>query len=396
MERLARQAEGNPLFLRELVAAVRDHADVETLPDSLDALLTVRLDRLGPRDRDLVRRAAVLGPYFREADVALVLGDSTTVPGASSWARLSEFVRVVDEEHVAFSHALLRDAAYAALPFRLRRELHGRVADALVGQPDADDAALSYHFFAARRWSEAWQTARNAGESAMTAHAPVEAAALLESSAAELPGTFATTIAWSDRAEPRFCWHAHTRSVGRSTQPSAAYAGVTAGSDDPLLKARSLVQQAWLAERKSRLQAGCSACQGCAAMAGDDPGERRRGARECLAAALTVEGTCWMVTGRHDRAATVLRRAVDEAEAAGDLRTVAHAGSILDWSLGASGDRTSGEHLRRALQIYHELDDLGGQATCWTNLGRMAYLRGDWERADLVLPKGPIGPEPLR
>ncbi len=380
MARLTRQAAGNPLFLRELVAAARDHADVDELPDTLDALLTVRLDRLGARDRDLVRRAAVLGPRFREVDLGLVAGEQTTVPGASSWGRLGEFVVRVDDEHLAFTHALLRDAAYAALPFRLRRELHGRVADAWSTTSErGDDAVLSYHFFAAGRWAEAWNTARVAGEAAVAAYAPVEAAALLDR-ALQAARLLHGEVAWAERAEVSLLLaRAHAVS-GSFDAAERAYAGVTAGSDDPLLKARSLVQQAWLAERQSRLRLGvrrARAAQRLLTTVADDSSGRR----ECLAAALTAEGMCWEVMGRHDRAADALRQAVDEAEAVGDQRTVAHAGSILDGCLAMTGDRTAGRHLERSLEIYQELGDLAGQATCLTNLGALAYLRGDWELA---------------
>jgi class 3 adenylate cyclase/predicted ATPase len=379
LSRLISQAAGNPLFLRELAAAAREGADLSEVPDTLDALLAVRLDRLGFRDRDLVRRAAVLGSRFVEEDVNLVVAEHTTVPGPSSWARLGDFVVPVGAGVLEFSHALVRDVAYGSLPFRTRRELHGRVADAMQAGPSpASDAVLSYHCLAAGRWRETWDAARRAGEAAMGAYAPVEAAELLER--ALVAARHVDDVSPAERADVGLLLaKAHERS-GSFAAAARAYAGVRGATTDPLLRARSLTQQAWLAERQSRLQLGIRRARAAQReldhLAVDAPGRRA-----CLAAALTAEGTCWEVSGRHDRAIIALQQAADEATLAGDERTLAHAGSILDWALAMTGVRDAGRHLERSLQIYRELGDLGGQATCLTNLGALAYLRGDWAKA---------------
>ncbi|MFZ0322640.1 MAG: adenylate/guanylate cyclase domain-containing protein [Actinomycetes bacterium] len=380
MRRLAEQAAGNPLFLLELVTAVLDNPDLDELPDSLDVLLTARLDRLGPRDRDLVRRAAVLGSRFRDDDVRLVLGERTTWPAPSSWARLTEFVAPAGTGEMTFTHALLRDAAYGALPFGLRRELHGRVADALSSDDARNDpAVLSFHFSAAQRWDQAWASSRAAGEAAMAAYAPVEAATLLQralTAARHLHGS----IDVSDRAEVALMLaRAHERS-GSFDAAERAYSAVNTSTDEPLLKARTLVQRAWLAERQSRLRLGISRGRAARRMLAE-VAETTPGRVQCLAAALTVEGTCWEVAGRHDRAAEVLNQAVHQAEVVGDSQTLAHAGSILDWALAMSGRIDEAVHLPTSLALYQELGDLGGQATCLTNMGALAYLRGDWQEA---------------
>jgi predicted ATPase len=55
--------------------------------------------------------------------------------------------------HVRFKRPALREVAYETLPFRLRRELHGAVAEALEhaqgDDVDADPAVLSLHFILA-------------------------------------------------------------------------------------------------------------------------------------------------------------------------------------------------------------------------------------------------------
>ena len=131
VEDIAFRAAGNPLFLRELVAAARAD-DTGDLPESVETLLTTRIDTLAPPDRMLLRYAAVVGPVFRLDLVGEILADE--VPEASDperWEALAEFVQQADDGELAFRHDLLRQTAYAGLSYRRRRDIHGRVGLAL-------------------------------------------------------------------------------------------------------------------------------------------------------------------------------------------------------------------------------------------------------------------------
>jgi DNA-binding SARP family transcriptional activator len=76
LERVIELGQGNPLFLEQLLAALREEEDIE-LPPSVQALLAARLDRLGPAERDLLRCASVPGPEFSvEALSALLPADA--------------------------------------------------------------------------------------------------------------------------------------------------------------------------------------------------------------------------------------------------------------------------------------------------------------------------------
>ena len=63
-DRLVAAAEGNPLFLEQLVAHVAETGQLEP-PPTLRALLAARLDRLGPGERGVLERAAVVGTRLR-------------------------------------------------------------------------------------------------------------------------------------------------------------------------------------------------------------------------------------------------------------------------------------------------------------------------------------------
>jgi class 3 adenylate cyclase len=143
--RIARAAEGNPLFLEELLAALveegrlrrqdgawaaADLADVG-IPPSIQALLAARLDRLEDAERAVLERAAVAGQVFDQSAVVELSPPSVR---AEVPARLQALVRrellrpaparLTGDQGFQFRHLLLRDATYDAIPKQARAELH--------------------------------------------------------------------------------------------------------------------------------------------------------------------------------------------------------------------------------------------------------------------------------
>ncbi|HEV8424914.1 MAG TPA: AAA family ATPase [Actinomycetes bacterium] len=144
-EPITRAAEGNPLFLEELLAALVEEgrlrradgrwvaADLADLgiPPSIQALLTARLDRLDDDERAVLERAAVAGQVFEQSAVVELSPPSVRhqVP-----ARLQALVRrellrpapsrLSGDQGFQFRHLLLRDAAYDSIPKQTRAELH--------------------------------------------------------------------------------------------------------------------------------------------------------------------------------------------------------------------------------------------------------------------------------
>ena len=135
-ERIAAAAEGNPLFVEEMLAMVTDASDGElAVPPTIQALLAARLDRLAPDERTAVECAAVQGQEFRQAALASLVPE----PLAGRLAEIQQslvrkdVVRPAAEDTYRFKHLLLRDAAYEALPKEQRADLHERFADWIAG-----------------------------------------------------------------------------------------------------------------------------------------------------------------------------------------------------------------------------------------------------------------------
>ncbi len=165
---LARRCDGNPLFLRELVASARD----DQLPDSLETAVSTRIDELAPRDRDALRTASVLGGRFATAHLrALLHGERVDA------AKLRDFLTPT-EDGFAFRQAVYREVAYEGLTFRRRQRLHLEAGRILEAEPGGGEAAarLSLHFHRAGAWDESFRYSRHAAREAESTSAKLVAA----------------------------------------------------------------------------------------------------------------------------------------------------------------------------------------------------------------------------
>ena len=83
-EALAR-AEGNPLFLEELVLHLAE-GGMGALPDGLQALLAARIDALPTADKRVLQQAAVVGRVFWKDPVERALGVEPSPPACAAWS----------------------------------------------------------------------------------------------------------------------------------------------------------------------------------------------------------------------------------------------------------------------------------------------------------------------
>ncbi|MEX0946683.1 MAG: adenylate/guanylate cyclase domain-containing protein, partial [Acidimicrobiia bacterium] len=182
VEVLAERAAGSPLFLIELLAALRRGGDVDALPHSIEGMIGARIDKLTTPDRSLLRRLAVLGTGFSGAHMGAVLRDHEGTPPwqRRAMGRLHDFLAQGESDWIQFRHALIRDVAYQGLPFKTRLELHARVGDSIAqaagDQRESQAELLSLHYSQARRWRDAWRFSRIAGDGARQVYANLPAA----------------------------------------------------------------------------------------------------------------------------------------------------------------------------------------------------------------------------
>jgi class 3 adenylate cyclase/tetratricopeptide (TPR) repeat protein len=148
--RVVEAAEGNPLFVEQLVAHQAESGNGELhVPATLQALLAARIDRLAPDERAVIERAAIEGRMFHRGAVTELLPEHQRSGVGSQLIALlrKEFIRpdtplFPADDGFRFGHILIRDAAYDAVPKQLRAELHERYANWLEAQ--AGDRAGEY------------------------------------------------------------------------------------------------------------------------------------------------------------------------------------------------------------------------------------------------------------
>jgi len=170
-------AEGNPLFLEQLVAMLIDEGQlrregdawvpvdglsVAAIPSSISGILGARLERLTPQERAVLECGSVEGREFHWSSVTAL---SDGIEPAEVGRHLLTLARrgligpaqsmFGGGEAFRFRHALIRDAAYARLPKAARADLHERHArwiERTAGDRVAEfEDVLAYHLEQASR-----------------------------------------------------------------------------------------------------------------------------------------------------------------------------------------------------------------------------------------------------
>jgi class 3 adenylate cyclase/tetratricopeptide (TPR) repeat protein len=335
-ERITATAEGNPLFLEELLAMlieegrlrreggrwVADDLAAAGTPPTIQVLLAARLDRLAGSERALLDRGSVMGQAFdRAAGLALTPAtDRAEVDAHLLTLVRKELLRPANapfggRDGFQFRHQLVRDAAYDSLPKQTRAELHERYADwlaqALSARGGEVEEVLGWHLERAHRFRSEL--------------GPVDA------HGRELAAKAAGQLAAAGR-----------RATGRGDLPAAA---------NLLERAIALLQR----------------------------GDRAR------LHLLTDLGEVLILKVETERADRVLDEALAAADRAGDRGLAAHAtlGKLelrLD-SPDRGPDRYRAD-VQQVLSLLERLGDRQGQARAWRLLGLDSYLRCQVGRAE--------------
>jgi class 3 adenylate cyclase/tetratricopeptide (TPR) repeat protein len=167
-ELLVERSEGNPFFVEELLGTLIDRGFVTrqngswtihelpddfTVPDSVQAVLSARIDLLGPTEKAALQAASVVGRVFWTGPVCELLDG-----GDPDFDLLEErdFIRhrsgssMAGEREYVIKHALTREVAYGSLPKARRARMHAAFAQWLEqsGEGRDDFAPLLAHHYA--------------------------------------------------------------------------------------------------------------------------------------------------------------------------------------------------------------------------------------------------------
>jgi hypothetical protein len=206
---LVRRAEGNPLFLEELVRTLLEEGTVVrgdsewkvdpsrlatgALPTSLLGLLKARLDPLSPGERVALQRAAAVGRVFWSGALERLARTDGLSPDLARALHSLEVRGIVhlrpstahaDMGEYSFASPLFREAVLDTIPRRLLRDYHSAAAEWLGERSPRGDAefewSLAEHLDRGGRGPEAAAHYLRAGERLLREGSAAEAVQILE------------------------------------------------------------------------------------------------------------------------------------------------------------------------------------------------------------------------
>jgi len=350
--RIAAAAGGNPLFIGEMLAMAADAGDEVVVPQSLQALLAARLDRLDAAERRVLERGAVEGEVFHGGAVQALTPEETRLTTRLAALTRRELIRTdtpqfVGEDGYRFRHLLIRDSAYNALWKATRADLHERM------------------LFEGGSVDELEQLARRA----IPMLEQAENHAGLVHAWRALGHVANTRCRYEDWAHVAEQVHRHTRLAGRGNLPSGLWLALTFGprpADEALrtlderfpedLTPRSSLFRAWLLTMLARFDEAEQIAQ-LGRELGDD--------QDALAQALwrQVQALVDASRGQHTRAGHLAREAVAFSERSDGLNWQGDALSDLAEVLHAAGrGDEAAATLTRALERYERKHNLAQAA----------------------------------
>jgi class 3 adenylate cyclase/tetratricopeptide (TPR) repeat protein len=171
------KAEGHPFFSEELAYALRDAGLIHlaggecqlaseanafselSLPDTVEEVITSRIDRLSPSQQLILKVASVIGRTFPVEllrDIHPIKADKSHLPAHLTTLAHLDITRLdTPEPHLAyaFKHAITREVAYNLMLFDQRRELHRAVAEWFERTYIGD--LLPFYSLLAHHWGQA-------------------------------------------------------------------------------------------------------------------------------------------------------------------------------------------------------------------------------------------------
>ncbi len=354
-ETLLERAGGNPLFLEELAAIVKEAGTVTDVPASLRALVATRLDGLPPTDRKVLDAAAVVGRVGSVEALRGLMGrldDTVDVDEVLTELVARDLVGLEDGRW-AFRSELVREVAYETLTKAERARRHAGLAQCLAERPDqpGDHAEqLAHHY-------------------GVAADLALELGPL-----ADLPTDL---VARALDALDRAITAAEQRETAAPAARLLDQALRLVPPDDGATRRQLMVRRARARAASRELPAARS--DATAVLKQAEAEDDEAGA----AAALTVLGDIQRMEGSLYDSAATLRQAVEKWRVLDDPSRVADALRLLGMTELFMGELDTAEaDISEALRIFKTLREGRGEAWAMQNLAWIALTGGDLPEAD--------------
>lgn len=432
------RAGGNPLFIEEIVRSLIELGVLKrdgqqwhivageaavSIPDTIQAMLLARVDRLPPEARRLAQEAAVIGPRFDATLLEAVTADPVRLEAGLELLCDAEIIQKVagagsiSSHCYRFTQTLLQDVIYQNLLLQRRTDMHGQIAatfEELCGEsPERleDLTVLGHHFGLSAAREKGAHYLREAGDRARAIYANDDALRFYEQALAALAAAgqeplklqlgeriadlhgptgrralahehYETVLRAYRRNDDRVASARVLRKIGRllwdvgkRDKAEARYAEATVlleGADAPIEQAHLWQERGRLAfrtgdhARAARWADEALACA--AASAGEDAAEIGRDAALATAEALNTKGVALARIGQSREAVREVERSIQVAEGAGLAAAACRGYTNLGVLYTTINPARAMEVCRRGLEISQRIGDLGFQARLLTNL----------------------------
>lgn len=182
------RSRGNPLFIKELARSLIENGYVDeksgkyvlskklleiAIPDSIQGIVSARIDRLHELPKRVLQRAAVIGKTFSLSLLSAIMGNNeiqTPLFQLLEGEFISQKVEQ-SEETYEFRHDLIHEVAYNSLLKKQRKGLHNAVAQAIEGtceeHPWETWEVLAYHYSLSENTQKAFYYLKLSGNKAI-------------------------------------------------------------------------------------------------------------------------------------------------------------------------------------------------------------------------------------
>ena len=193
------QSAGNPLFIEELTQGLVENGSIVKddehyslsgkpsdiqVPDTIQGIIAARLDRLEENLKRIMQVASVIGREFAFRLLQAITRMQEELKSSLQNLQSLEFIyekSLFPELEYIFKHALTQEVAYNSLLLKRRKELHGKIGEA-IEQIYADRLEefyemLAYHYAASDNPEKALYYLKLSGEKAARSYSNWEAIA---------------------------------------------------------------------------------------------------------------------------------------------------------------------------------------------------------------------------
>ena len=397
-ERLHEETEGNPLFVVEIVRSLMEQGALQlgganpgairdlALPDSIQAVIRSRLERLDAASRQFLTAAAIFDGGFDFDDALAISGqpEDEGLDALETLLRARLLRETADHGQFAsadllyvFDHDKLRQVVYEGSSGARRRILHRRVVDVLVARGTVGPERLAYHAIRGQMWERALEWSEAAAAAAMKVYAYSEAVRLYQQTLECL-----ASLPLSDDLQRRgIGLRLRLAQIAFYVQPGrlmewldpAEEAAIALGDD-------ALLAEVWLAQASAIYIQG-DFTEALPRLERLLPLAEAAGNPALLTRTHNILGRLLALRGEYARGIAFLEQAIPALTAANEAEALVSTG-LMAAALAYRGDFDRAralmeENLARSVAIHNPTAEVAALVISGTN----AQMQGDWARA---------------